>query len=144
MRAIISLLLALSLAGCASKSATPVDKVSYRIGAEQTAILGVPFLTEEHGSIIHGQQWEGIAFGGMHHSYTKSDDYQLTELYYGGLASGKAVVVMQTLRGNESSPARQQYDIDLSGYGPHQVGPYSLDILSAAGGNMRYRVLGKK
>lgn len=129
------------LAGCASKSSQRVDKVSYEIGQEQVAVLGVPFLSEERGNIVHGKQWEGILWGGMHHSYTKSPDYRLTELYYGGMDGGEAVVVLQELTGNNSSPTRNTYSLDLSQEDTFQVGRYQLQVISAKPNGMRFRVL---
>lgn len=141
MRA-LSMLLALAfLAGCASKSTESLSNASYQIGVEQVAVLGVPFLTDEQGSVVHSKQWQGVAFGGMHHSYTKSDDYRLTELYYGGISDGQALVIAQETLGNSTTPKRRPYSLPLSQTDTFQVGRYTLQILSASAGSMRFKVL---
>lgn len=129
------------LAGCASNTATPVSRSSYQIGSEQTAVLGVAFLTDEKGSVIHSEQWQGIAFGGMHHSYTKSDDYLLTELFYGGTNAGVATIVMRQVRGNDTSATSQTFELRLAEGDTFNVGSYKLRITNANAGSMRFAVI---
>ncbi|MDH4581407.1 hypothetical protein E8F20_05895 [Pseudomonas sp. BN415] len=141
MRFALALLVALAVTGCASKSTQPIERTSYQLGQEQVAVLGVPFLSEERGSVEHSKQWQGVLFGGMHHSYTKSPDYRLTELYYGGLEGGAALVILQEMAGNATSPSRQSYSLDLNQNDTFQIGRYRLQVLSASQANMRFKVV---
>lgn len=141
MRLALALAAALAVTGCASKTTQPIHRSSYQVGHEQVAVLGVPFLSEERGSVEHSKQWQGVLFGGMHHSYTKSPDYRLTELYYGGIEGGAVLVIVQETAGNATSPSRQPYTLDLNQADTFQVGRYRLQVVSASQANMRFKVI---
>lgn len=141
---IVILLASILLTACAFKTYSPVNRVSYQIGEEQVAVLGVPFLTEERGEAIHGKQWEGILWGGMHHSYTKSDNYFLNELYYGGLIDNQLLIISQQTLGNANTPTRRQHQYDISNGDTIKIGKYKLQVITANNSNMKFRILGDR
>jgi hypothetical protein len=65
-----------------------VNNLSVYVGRESVALTGEPLLTHGKGSLESSSHRTGVVFGGMHYSTHRSDDYELIEMFYGGVQDG--------------------------------------------------------
>jgi hypothetical protein len=136
-----ALLLSL-LAACASKTVQQINRTNVAANAEQIAVVGAPFIWRETGSVESNEHWEGVLFGGMHHSNSRGPDYQKVELYYGGRSGDTLTFLYQVTRGNDETPSgREPYQVSLAQGSSFTVAGLQIQCLSADAGTMRYRVL---
>ena len=130
------------LSGCASKTVQQLNSVSYTPGREDVAVVGTPFIWRETGTVESSEHWEGVLFGGMHHSYLKGDDYQRVELFYGGRSGEILTFLYQVTTGNNATPSlRQTQQIDLAQGDRFSVEGLEIQCVEADNNSMRYIVL---
>ncbi len=90
-----------ALAGCASKDIRQVNNLSVEVGQTSTAIIGFPFVSHEYGTVESSSTWQGVAFGGMHHSTHRSADYKIVNIYYGGIQSNVVTLLYKETKGQD-------------------------------------------
>jgi len=132
------------IAGCASKDVRRVNNLTVPVGQESTAIVGVPFVSHEYGTIESNSQWQGVMFGGMHHSTHHGKDYRLVHIYYGGIQDSVVTLLYQETIGESETPhISKPYTVDVNKTDSINIRGYKVTIHEASPSSMRYTLKSK-
>lgn len=134
----------IALTGCASKDIRQVNNLSVQVGELSIAIIGVPFISHEYGSVESSSTWQGIAFGGMHHSTHRDSNYRIVNIYYGGIQGTVVTLLYQETKGQDDTPhISKPYTIDIANSDTINMRGYKVTIHDASQSSMRYTLKSK-
>jgi hypothetical protein len=133
-----------ALAGCASKDIRQVNNLSVQVGETSTAIIGVPFVSHEYGTVESSSTWQGVAFGGMHHSTHRGANYKIVNIYYGGIQGSVVTLLYQETIGQDETPhISKPFTINLKDTDTINIRGYKVSIHEANQSSMQYTLRSK-